>query len=239
MTRAIYSTSWLAIVSLLLNLSLSAQTEARASWPNGPLVTSGRWITDATGAKITYVGANWPGSLEAMIPEGLQYQSIQAIVSKIKSLGMNAIRLTYATEMIDQYYDNGEQDVTMQNAFVAALGQGDGTAIYDNVVANNPSFGPKTTRLQVRGSRAAAQCQSWLLKYPEIRYMMPSLPSALNKRFMSTSTIIYRRQAGVAARLMATLGGATNISMLETGRVGCPLWPIMSAQTHSFARHHC
>lgn len=31
-----------------------------------------------------------------MIPEGLQYQPIAAIVSKIRSLGMNAIRLTYA-----------------------------------------------------------------------------------------------------------------------------------------------
>lgn len=90
-----------------------------------------------------------------MIPEGLQYQSIETIVSKIKSLGMNAIRLTYATELIDQYYDNGEQDVTIQNAIVAALGQEDGTAIYDKVVANNPSFGAKTTRLQVRESRAA------------------------------------------------------------------------------------
>ncbi|KAI1195424.1 glycoside hydrolase superfamily [Nemania serpens] len=160
MTRATYTrwtTSWLAVVSLLLNLTLSAQIEARASWPNGPLSTSGRWITDATGAKITYVGANWPGSLETMIPEGLQYQSIETIVSKIKSLGMNAIRLTYAIEMIDQYYDNGEQDVTILNAFVAALGQEDGTAIYDKVVANNPSFGAKTTRLQVYDA-IAAEC---------------------------------------------------------------------------------
>ncbi|KAI1109375.1 glycoside hydrolase superfamily [Nemania sp. NC0429] len=161
MARARYAqwtTSWLAVVSLLLSQpALSAQIEARAAWPNGPLATSGRWIADATGAKITYVGANWPGSLETMIPEGLQYQSIETIVSKIKSLGMNAIRLTYATEMIDQYYDNGEQDVTMQDAFVAALGQQDGTAVYSKVVANNPSFGAKTTRLQVYDA-IAAEC---------------------------------------------------------------------------------
>lgn len=37
-----------------------------------------------------------------MVPEGLQYQSVETIVSKIKSLGMNSIRLTYATELIDQ-----------------------------------------------------------------------------------------------------------------------------------------
>ncbi|TGJ85530.1 hypothetical protein E0Z10_g3280 [Xylaria hypoxylon] len=142
-------TSWLAVVNLLFSLSSSTEIERRASWPNGPLVTSGRWITDATGATVTYVGVNWPGSLETMIPEGLQYQSIETLVSKIKSLGMNAIRLTYATEMIDQYYDNGEKDVTMQKAFVDVLGQDDGMAVYNKVIANNPSFGAETTRLQV------------------------------------------------------------------------------------------
>ncbi|KAI1130660.1 glycoside hydrolase superfamily [Nemania abortiva] len=149
--------SWLVAVSLLFSLSLSTEIEARASWPNGPLVTSGRWITDADGTKITYVGANWPASLETMIPEGLQYQSIEAIVSKVKDLGMNAIRLTYAIEMIDQYYENGEQDITMQTAFINALGQDDGTAIYNKVVANNPSFGAETTRLQVYDA-IAAEC---------------------------------------------------------------------------------
>ncbi|KAI0401941.1 glycoside hydrolase superfamily [Xylaria palmicola] len=151
-------TSWLVVVSFLLfSLPSAAEIGSRASWPNGPLVTSGRWITDASGAKITYAGVNWPGSLETMIPEGLQYQSIETIVSKIKSLGMNAIRLTYATEMIDQYYENGEQDVTMQRAFADALGEEAGMGVYDKVVANNPSFGPETTRLQVYDA-IAAEC---------------------------------------------------------------------------------
>ncbi|KAI0390918.1 glycoside hydrolase family 5 protein [Xylariaceae sp. FL0594] len=131
--------------------------ERSAQWPNGPLVTSGRWITDATGAKITYAGVNWPGSLETMIPEGLQYQSVETIVSKVKGLGMNAIRLTYATEMIDKYYDNGKTDVSIRDAFIAALGQAEGMAVYDKVVAKNPSFGPNTTRLQVYDA-IAAEC---------------------------------------------------------------------------------
>ncbi|KAF2968921.1 hypothetical protein GQX73_g4708 [Xylaria multiplex] len=148
-------TSWLAAVNSLFSLSSSTEIESRASWPNGPLVTSGRWITDASGAKVTYVGVNWAGSLETMIPEGLQYQSIETLVSKIKSLGMNAIRLTYAIEMIDQYYDNGEKDVTIQKAFIDALGQEDGMAVYEKVIANNPSFGAETTRLQVYDAIAA------------------------------------------------------------------------------------
>ncbi|KAI3318128.1 glycoside hydrolase family 5 protein [Xylariaceae sp. AK1471] len=150
-------TSWLAVINLLLGLSSSRETGRRAAWPNGPLTTSGRWITDATGAKVTYVGVNWPGSLDTMIPEGLQYQSIETVVSKIKSLGMNAIRLTYAIEMVDQYYDNGETDVAIQKAFTDTLGQEDGMAIYDKVVSNNPSFGAGTTRLQVYDA-IAAEC---------------------------------------------------------------------------------
>ncbi|KAI1815110.1 glycoside hydrolase superfamily [Poronia punctata] len=168
MTRAGYFPrllSWLAVVvGLLISLSLSLQVEQRASssssssWPNGPLVTSGRWITDVTGGKITYAGINWPGSLETMIPEGLQYQSIETIVSKVKEEGMNVIRLTYATEMVDQYYEKGEEkDVTIQKAFIDALGEEDGRAVYDMVVRNNPSFGPETTRLQVYDA-IAAEC---------------------------------------------------------------------------------
>ncbi|KAI1333734.1 glycoside hydrolase superfamily [Xylariaceae sp. FL0016] len=134
---------------LLIAMASATSIESRATWPNGPFGTSGRWMTDATGTKVTYAGVNWPGSLDAMIPEGLQYQSIENIVSKIKGLGMNAIRLTYAIEMIDQYYDNGESDITMQKTLTDALGQDDGMDVYNQVVANNPSFGTYTTRLQV------------------------------------------------------------------------------------------
>ncbi|KAI0202128.1 glycoside hydrolase family 5 protein [Astrocystis sublimbata] len=150
--------SRLTVISLLCGLSLSTEIIGpRASWPNGPFVTSERWITDAAGAKITYVGVNWPAASETMLPEGLQYQSVKTIVSKIKSLGMNSIRLTYAIEMIDQYYDNGEKDVPIQKAFADALGQENGKAIYDKVIANNPSFDTKTTRLQVFEA-VAAEC---------------------------------------------------------------------------------
>lgn len=85
-----------------------------------------------------------------MIPEGLQHQSIPAIVSKIKSLGMNAIRLTYATEMIDQIYNNGDRDMTIEAALTSALGQENGTSILERIIQNNAMFSSATTRLQVR-----------------------------------------------------------------------------------------
>ncbi|KAH9904262.1 glycoside hydrolase superfamily [Xylariomycetidae sp. FL2044] len=128
----------------------------RAAWPNGPFTTSGRWITDADGAHVTYVGVNWPGSLDTMVPEGLQYQSIADIVSKTKSLGMNTIRLTYATELVDQYYDNGEADITLQDAFTDALGDS-AASVLDDIFTHNPSFNQSTTRLQVYDA-IAAEC---------------------------------------------------------------------------------
>lgn len=121
----------------------------RAAWPNGPFVTSGRWIHDASGKNLTYAGTNWPGHADVMIPEGLQYQSIETIVQKVKSLGMNAVRLTFAIQMVDEIYANGGQDITIQKAFVQALGQTNGAKVLNQVLAKNPRFSATTTRLQV------------------------------------------------------------------------------------------
>ncbi|KAH8729072.1 glycoside hydrolase superfamily, partial [Phaeosphaeriaceae sp. PMI808] len=90
-----------------------------------------------------------------MIPEGLQYQSIQTIVSRIRSLNMNVLRLTFAIEMIDDIKDRGG-DVTIQKAFQTALGS-NGNAAYQNVIKHNPQFGASTTRLQVYDA-IAAEC---------------------------------------------------------------------------------
>ncbi|XXH01546.1 hypothetical protein Hte_007906 [Hypoxylon texense] len=150
---------WLSVFLAIIGTSgtFASSHAPRATWPNGPFVTSGRWIQDAAGSTVTYVGVNWPGSLDAMIPEGLQYQSVESIVSRIKSLGMNVIRLTYATEMIDQYYDNEQTDVTIQKALTDALGQDNGGSVYDKIISNNPSFNTSTTRLEVYDA-IAAEC---------------------------------------------------------------------------------
>ncbi|KAK3385964.1 glycoside hydrolase superfamily [Podospora didyma] len=127
----------------------------RAAWPNGPFVTDGRWIRDASGVNLTYAGTNWPGHADVMIPEGLQYQSIATIVSKVKSLGMNAIRLTFAIQMVDEIYANSGKDITLEKAFVQALGQANGIKILNQVIAKNPIFNASTTRLQVFDAVAA------------------------------------------------------------------------------------
>lgn len=47
-------------------------------------------MTNAKGDRLTFAGVNWPGAAETMVPEGLQYASIPDLVTKIKSIGMNA-----------------------------------------------------------------------------------------------------------------------------------------------------
>ncbi|KAF3771168.1 family 5 glycoside hydrolase, partial [Cryphonectria parasitica EP155] len=124
---------------------------------NGPFKTADSWIIAADGSKVSYAGVNWPGAEMTMVPEGLQYQSIETIVTRIQSLGMNSIRLTYATEMIDQIYENDMADIPIVTAFTSALGVENGTEIFNQVVANNPSFNNETTRLQVYDA-IAAEC---------------------------------------------------------------------------------
>ncbi|KAK7960923.1 glycoside hydrolase family 5 protein [Apiospora saccharicola] len=136
----------------------AAAPAASSPWPNGPFVTSDRWVTDASGNVVTYAGVNWPGHVDTMLPEGLQYQSVSSIVSKIKSLGMNAVRLTYAIEMVDQIVANGNRDIPIAKAFIDALGQENGTAVLQQVLRNHQGlFDENTTRLQVFDA-VAAEC---------------------------------------------------------------------------------
>ncbi|KAK2596321.1 hypothetical protein N8I77_013217 [Diaporthe amygdali] len=128
---------------------------AAQSWPNGPFTASGRDILDASGNVVTLAGANWPGAADVMIPEGLQYQSVAYIVSKLKEINMNAVRLTYAIEMIDQIYENGGVDIPLSQAFTQALGEANGTTVFNQVLAANPDFSANITRLEVFDAVAA------------------------------------------------------------------------------------
>ena len=144
-------------LGLALNFALaySAATPGHSKqWPHGPFTTKGTHIIDPSGKPFVYVGMNWPGEGEAMIPEGLQYSSIADVVSKIKGLGMNSVRMGWATEMIDDILDNGG-DVTIAKALKKVLGPQNGTAILAEIIKHNPRFSPKTTRLQVWDEVAA------------------------------------------------------------------------------------
>ncbi|KAF4418746.1 Beta-16-galactanase [Fusarium acutatum] len=123
-------------------------------WPNGPFSTDGRWVVDASGQQAHFAGVNWPGAAEVMIPEGLLYRLVEQIVSQIKSVGFNAVRLTYAIEIVDQIYDYDGKDISIEIAFVNGPGSENGTLALAKVLENNPSFTNKKTRLQVFDSIA-------------------------------------------------------------------------------------
>lgn len=137
-------------LSLLVQNAVPAPSPARArSLQPLPLSSSDRWIVDANGNHVPFVGVNWPGAADAMIPEGLQYQSVQNIVQKIVSTGFNAVRLTFAIEMVDDIIDNGG-DVTLKNTLTKALGDANGLKVLGQILTSNPQFTESTTRLQVR-----------------------------------------------------------------------------------------
>jgi hypothetical protein len=146
-----------SVTAALSGLASAVPRKCAAAWPNGPFVTSGRYVLDASGTNVTYAGVNWPGAADVMIPEGLQYQPISTIVGRIKSLGMNAIRLTYAIEMIDQIYENGGKDIPISTALTEALGATNGTKVLNEILTQNPQFTASTTRLQVFDA-VAAEC---------------------------------------------------------------------------------
>ncbi|USW53718.1 Putative glycoside hydrolase superfamily [Septoria linicola] len=153
--------TWISSL-LALPCALAAPSK-RAAWPDTPFSISGRDIISASGAKVVFAGVNWPGAADTMLPEGLQYNSIANIVGFIKSLNMNVVRLTYAIEMIDDYYTNSPNQ-NLQNTLTNALGATNGTKVLQQILQNNPQFTAKTTRLQVFDAVAAelAKQQIWI-----------------------------------------------------------------------------
>jgi len=147
--------------ALLVSACCFYVSTVAAQWPNTPLATSGRWITDSSGNVVQLAGVNWPSHTAAMIPEGLQYQSIASIVSRVKQAGFNVVRLTYASEMIDQLYAGGQQqpspDVSLRSAVNAVFGSGDAGALLDGILSHNPSLSADTTRLALFDA-IAAEC---------------------------------------------------------------------------------
>jgi hypothetical protein len=140
-----------AAVTMVTGLGQAIPTEPLQSraFPELPFSTNGGNIVNSAGAVTKLAGTNWPGHGILTIPEGLQYQSVATIVDKIKSLGMNVVRLTYAIEMIDDIYSNGGSDISLEAVYTNMYGQEEGTRQLDIVLSKNPQFSASTTRLEV------------------------------------------------------------------------------------------
>lgn len=115
---------------------------------NLPLSTRGKDIIDSNGNTFHYMGTNWPGHQELMIPEGLQHASVVDIVSWIPKLGLNSVRMTFAIEMVDDIYSN-KTNQTLGKSIINTLGQENGTLVLEQILEHNPQFTSNTTRLEV------------------------------------------------------------------------------------------
>lgn len=115
---------------------------------NLPFTTKGRDIIDNNGDIFHFKATNWPGHQEIMIPEGLQHASIADIVSWIPKFGLNSVRMTYATEMIDDIYSNNPNQ-TLEKSVINALGQDNGTLVLEQILEHNSQFTNQSTRLEI------------------------------------------------------------------------------------------
>lgn len=66
-----------------------------------PLSTKDARIVDADGAPVKMACVNWYGAhMERYVVDGLDIQPYQFIVSRVKDLGFNCVRLVYSLDMI-------------------------------------------------------------------------------------------------------------------------------------------
>ena len=94
----------LAIMPTVAVTPTLASTGACAPGGQAPyLHTCGSQIVDAGGNPVRLRAVNWYGfDSNDFVAGGLRYQSYQAIVDRIKSLGFNAIRLPFSNELVER-----------------------------------------------------------------------------------------------------------------------------------------
>ncbi|OQO10597.1 hypothetical protein B0A48_03895 [Cryoendolithus antarcticus] len=166
--------AWCGLVSsyhvpLLGSDGLRPRFETSGSvWPYAPFSTKGRNIVNAKEEVVTWAGVNWPGSGETMIPEGLEWSSVEAILDQIKSVGFNFIRLTYAIQAVDQIYERDGADVPLEVAMINGLGYANGTKVTKEMVAKNPGWTKDTTRFEVWDAIATAAAEREIYIHPDV-----------------------------------------------------------------------
>ncbi|KAK5654296.1 hypothetical protein OQA88_7473 [Cercophora sp. LCS_1] len=132
---------------------LSRQTN-NTVWPHGPFRTSGRDIVNALGDKVTWAGLVWPLHEETMLPEGLEYTSVDNLLARVSSLGFSQITLSLPVQLIDSLYPttnttNSTQQPTLSTSLVTTLGTENGTKLTNKIIAYNPIWTASTPNLKI------------------------------------------------------------------------------------------
>lgn len=144
------------------------ESATAAEWPYGPFSTRGRDIVNARGEVITWAGVNWPGSGESMVPEGLEWASVEEILDGVQSVGFNFVRLTYAVEAVDQVFARGGDDVPLEVAMISALGYENGTRVTREILVRNPWWTKDTGRFEIWDEIARAAADRGIYVHPDV-----------------------------------------------------------------------
>ena len=122
---------------------------AAAAAPAFPLHTSGQYIVDSNGMRVHLNAFNWYGFESTdYVVEGLQAQPLNSIVSTIKGLGFNTVRLLWSNQMVESNPVVGnyaltanpslesENALTIMDTVVNALTSAGIMVILDNHMSN-------------------------------------------------------------------------------------------------------
>jgi endoglucanase len=138
-----------ALFAFAVLLFIACFPRAAMAAPAFPLHTQGQWIVDSNGARVRLNAFNWYGAEGAdFVVEGLEAQPLTSIVSTIKGLGFNAVRLLWSNQMVETnpVVGNyaltanpsleGENALTIFDAVVNALTSQGIMVILDNHMSN-------------------------------------------------------------------------------------------------------
>jgi endoglucanase len=139
----------LALFAFGLLILIAFSPRAAVAAPAFPLHTQGQWIVDSNGARVRLNAFNWYGAEGAdFVVEGLEAQPLASLVSTIKGLGFNAVRLLWSNQMVETnpVVGNyaltanpsleGENALTIFDAVVNALTSQGIMVILDNHMSN-------------------------------------------------------------------------------------------------------
>lgn len=142
--------SAIRIVNFALTvLALGCGVSAAVAQPALPLHTAGPYIVDSNGYRVRLNAFNWYGSESTdYVVAGLQKASLQSIVTEIKSLGFNAVRLPWSNQLyesnpvVESYAltanpsMEGENALTILDQVISALTSAGIMVILDNHTSN-------------------------------------------------------------------------------------------------------
>ncbi len=158
---------------------------ARAPLSSGDLHTSGSRLLNAAGQEVRITGINWFG-LEtcAFAPHGLSSRNWRDMMTQIRALGFNAIRLPFSSQLFDPGSQPNSIDVNL-NPDLQGLS---GLQILDKIVAEAHVLGLKVI-LDRQRPDCGAQSPLWYTdRYSEARWISDWV--MLAKRYAGNDAVI-------------------------------------------------